>query len=192
MGPPYAVSKEEMVKRFESIPKVISDLNIVVPQTKSRQTTSGDTISSQYLTLQEKRKWSDSATSSSKKPRIVQKKTPEGNTILVQEIDKDVMMFPEHNLKEYYWSAEDKLDRPLSPISRDWKEERLERGLKSIHIALDNPVVRVLKVDVDVTSDGVGGHYEQNRYTLLRKDGTEERITDGNLVDKLHLVDILL
>ncbi|MFS7969018.1 hypothetical protein Hanom_Chr09g00804251 [Helianthus anomalus] len=138
------------------------------------------------------RKWADSATSSSKKPKIVQKKTTEGNTIFVQEIDKDVMMFPKHHLKEFYWSAEDKLDRPLSPMSRDWKEERLERGENNIHKALDNPVKRVLKVDANVTPDGFGGKYEQNRYTLLRKDNTEQRITDGNLADQLHPMDIII
>ncbi|KAJ0512122.1 hypothetical protein HanIR_Chr11g0559681 [Helianthus annuus] len=69
--------------------------------------------------------------------------------------------------------------------------ERLERGRKSIHKTLDNPMVRVLKVDADITSDGAGGHYEQNKYTLLRKDGTEERLTDGDLADKLHPMDIL-
>ncbi|MFS7936162.1 hypothetical protein Hanom_Chr05g00412191 [Helianthus anomalus] len=94
-----------------------------------------------------------------KRPKIVQQKTLEGNTILVQEIDKDVMMFPEQNLREYYWSAEDRLDRPPSPISRDWRLERLERGLESIHKTFDNPVVRVLKIDDDITSDR---HYEQN------------------------------
>ncbi|MFS7969023.1 hypothetical protein Hanom_Chr09g00804301 [Helianthus anomalus] len=101
------------------------------------------------------------------------------------------MMFPEHLLKEFYWPVEDKLDRPLSPMSRDWKEERLERGENNIHKALDNPVERVLKVDDDVTPDGFGGKYEQNKYTLLRKYGTKQKITDGDLADQVHPVDII-
>ncbi|MFS7938435.1 hypothetical protein Hanom_Chr05g00439681 [Helianthus anomalus] len=105
----------------------------------------------------------------------MQKKTPEGKTIFVQEIDKDVMMYPEHHLREFYWSAEDKLDRPLSPISRGWREERLEREIKSIHKTLDNPVERVLKVDAHSTPD----------------DGSGQRITDGDLADLLHPVDII-
>ncbi|MFS7995461.1 hypothetical protein Hanom_Chr12g01118171 [Helianthus anomalus] len=66
MGPPLAVSKEDMLKRFESIPKVITNLNISTPQTQPRQTTSGETVFTQNLTLKEKRKWADSSTSSSK------------------------------------------------------------------------------------------------------------------------------
>ncbi|MFS7995460.1 hypothetical protein Hanom_Chr12g01118161 [Helianthus anomalus] len=86
------------------------------------------------------------------------------------------MMFPEHHLEEFYWSEEDKLDRPLSP---------------SIHRALDNPVVRVLKVDADVTPNGFGGKYEQNRYTFRRKDGSEQKITYRDLADQLHPMDLI-
>ncbi|MFS7955832.1 hypothetical protein Hanom_Chr07g00647321 [Helianthus anomalus] len=136
MGPPSPVSKEEILKTYETTPTVIVDLNIVAPKTQPRKTTSGETIFSENLNLQESRKWEDSATSSSKRPRIVQKKTFEWKTIFVQEIDKDVTMFPEHHLKEFYWSAEDKLDRPLSTMSRDRRDERLEWGDKSIHRAL--------------------------------------------------------
>ncbi|MFS7989589.1 hypothetical protein Hanom_Chr11g01048721 [Helianthus anomalus] len=76
-------------------------------------------------------------------------------------------------------------------MSRGWKDERLERGIKSIHGALDNPVERVLKVDAHSTPDGLGGKYEQNKYILPRRDGSEKRITDGDLADLLHLVDII-
>ncbi|MFS7899011.1 hypothetical protein Hanom_Chr00s040237g01774081 [Helianthus anomalus] len=51
--------------------------------------------------------------------------------------------------------------------------------------------MRVLKVDDDRTADRAGGYFEQNKYTLLRKDGTKQKITDGDLADQLHPLDIL-
>ncbi|MFS8001365.1 hypothetical protein Hanom_Chr13g01189551 [Helianthus anomalus] len=108
-----------------------------------------------------------------------------------KEIEKDIMMFPEHHLNEFYWSPEDKLDRPPSPIRRDWRDERLERGDKSIHMALENPIEGVLKVDAQTAPDRMGGNHEQNKYTLLRKDGSEQKITDGGLADLLHPLDII-
>ncbi|MFS8034616.1 hypothetical protein Hanom_Chr17g01583221 [Helianthus anomalus] len=39
---------------------------------------------------------------------------------------------------------------------------------------------------------GMGGHYVQNKYILLRQDGTEQKVTDGDLADHLHPLDILL
>ncbi|MFS7988234.1 hypothetical protein Hanom_Chr11g01032271 [Helianthus anomalus] len=49
-----------------------------------------------------------------------------------------------------------------------------------------------MKVDeVKIGTDGVGGTYLQNRYTLLRENGAEEKVTDGDLADKLHPLDIL-
>ncbi|MFS7904101.1 hypothetical protein Hanom_Chr01g00032031 [Helianthus anomalus] len=169
---PTPVSKEEILRRYETTPIVIADLNIVSPQTQPRKNTSGETVFSENLNLSEKIKWEDSATSSSKRPKIVQRKDSEGKTIMVQEIEKD-------------------LDRPLSLVSRDWRGEGLERGAKSIHRALENPIERVIKLDAQATPDIMGGIHEQNKYTLLGKDGNEQRITDGDLADLLHPMDII-
>ncbi|MFS7936201.1 hypothetical protein Hanom_Chr05g00412711 [Helianthus anomalus] len=49
-----------------------------------------------------------------------------------------------------------------------------------------------MKVDEQkIGSDGVGGHFVQNRNTLLRQDGSKQKVTDGDLADKLHPLDIL-
>ncbi|MFS7913373.1 hypothetical protein Hanom_Chr02g00141081 [Helianthus anomalus] len=40
-------------------------------------------------------------------------------------------------------------------------------------------------------TDGMGAHYVQTRYTLLRLNGTEQKITHGDLADQLHPLDIL-
>ncbi|MFS7934863.1 hypothetical protein Hanom_Chr05g00396651 [Helianthus anomalus] len=50
-----------------------------------------------------------------------------------------------------------------------------------------------MKVDQkNIGTDGAGGTYvHNNKYTLLRENGTEEKVTDGDLVDKLHPLDIL-
>ncbi|MFS8005174.1 hypothetical protein Hanom_Chr13g01234291 [Helianthus anomalus] len=179
MGPPPPVSRSEMLKN------IVSQKD--KQQTQPRRTSSEETTFSESLSVAEKTKWHDSTTSS-KRPKIVQIKDSEGKTILVQEIEKDVMMFLEYHLKEFYWSKEDKLDRPLSPISRDWRQERLERGERSVHKALANPIVRLLKVDPNATPDRVGGIHEQNKYTLLRKDGSEQKITDGDLFHPLDII----
>ncbi|MFS8034288.1 hypothetical protein Hanom_Chr17g01579401 [Helianthus anomalus] len=180
-----------MMKRYATLPVVISYLNVKIPRSSPRQTSSGDTVLSKDITLQAIKRWEDTATSS-KQPHIIKRKTPKGGTVLVQEINRDAMMFPEYNLKEYYWTEKDELKRLERPISKGIREERLERGRGSIHYANFNPIKRVVKVDEQkMGADGMGGHYLENSYTLLRQDGTEQKITDGDLADQLHPLDIL-
>ncbi|MFS7913035.1 hypothetical protein Hanom_Chr02g00136901 [Helianthus anomalus] len=109
MGPPPAFSKEEMLKRLASSPLFISNLNIKVPLSCPKQTSSRDTAFTKDITQQAMKDWEDTA-HSSRQPQIVKRKTPEAQTVMVQEIDRDVMILPEHNLKEYYWTEEDKLE----------------------------------------------------------------------------------
>ncbi|MFS8024029.1 hypothetical protein Hanom_Chr16g01458451 [Helianthus anomalus] len=40
-------------------------------------------------------------------------------------------------------------------------------------------------------TNGIRGHYVQNKYILLRQDVTEQKIIDGDLADQLHPSDIL-
>ncbi|MFS8005947.1 hypothetical protein Hanom_Chr13g01243431 [Helianthus anomalus] len=143
MGPPLPISKEEMKKRFAPSPIVVSDLNVKIPQSGPRQTSSRDTVLSKDKTQQAIKTWEDTA-QSSKQPQIVKRKTPEGRTDLVQEIDRDTMMFPEYNLKEYYWIEKDELKRLESPCSKGIREERLERGRGSIHYTNFNPIKRLI------------------------------------------------
>ncbi|MFS7928968.1 hypothetical protein Hanom_Chr04g00327021 [Helianthus anomalus] len=110
----------------------------------------------------------------------------------MQEMDKEHMMLSEEKLKEFYWTEEDKQDRPLSPISRACRLERPERGKYAIHSVHPNPIVRIRKVDIFATTNGVLGYHEQHKYTFVRRDGTEEVVKDGELADRLHLVDIIM
>ncbi|MFS7962166.1 hypothetical protein Hanom_Chr08g00723461 [Helianthus anomalus] len=111
---------------------------------------------------------------------------------MVQEIDKVVMIFPEYNLVEYCWIEEDVLEKPPSPYRRGIWEERIERGELSIHYTNPNPIKRIKKVDQETIGfDGAGGNYVQKKYTLLRENGAEEKLTDGDLTDKLHPLDIM-
>ncbi|MFS7930041.1 hypothetical protein Hanom_Chr04g00339491 [Helianthus anomalus] len=72
------------------------------------------------------------------------------------------------------------------------REEKLKRGPRRIHYTNENPVKRSSKVDeVKVGIDGIGGTYVQNRYTLLRENGEEEKVIDEEIADKLHPLDIL-
>ncbi|KAJ0702587.1 hypothetical protein HanPI659440_Chr14g0541391 [Helianthus annuus] len=126
------------------------------------------------------------------RPKIVQIRDSTGNVSLIQEIDREDMMFPEEKLKEFYWTKEDKLDRPQSPMSRDWSLERTERGDFYIHRVHPNPIVRIRKVDTFATTYRVLGYHEQNKYTLVRRDRNEEVIIDGDLANKLHPIDITI
>ncbi|MFS7987709.1 hypothetical protein Hanom_Chr11g01026091 [Helianthus anomalus] len=140
MCPPPPISKQEMVKRLaSSSPLVISDLNIKIPQTSPKPTSAGDTVISTRINQQDMKNWEEEA-NSSRQPQIVKRKISETSTVMVQEIDRDVMIFPEYNLMEYYWTKEEVLEKPPSPYRRGIWEERLERGEMSIHYTNPNPI----------------------------------------------------
>ncbi|MFS7976781.1 hypothetical protein Hanom_Chr10g00896411 [Helianthus anomalus] len=111
---------------------------------------------------------------------------------MVREIDMDIMIFPEYNLVKYSWSKEDVPEKPPTPYRLAIRTERLERGPRSIHYTNENLVKRIMKVDeVKIRTDGVGGTYLQNRYTLLRENGEQDKVTDEDIADRLHPLDIL-
>ena len=68
----------------------------------------------------------------------------------------------------------------------------MKKGSGSIHKHNENPVRRILKVDeVKSATDDIGGTYVQNRYTLQRENGDEQKVTDEEIADQLHPLDIL-
>ncbi|MFS7947329.1 hypothetical protein Hanom_Chr06g00547071 [Helianthus anomalus] len=62
----------------------------------------------------------------------------------------------------------------------------------AIHRVHPNLIARILKVDTFATQDGIVGYHEQNKYILMRRDGTKEVVKDGELAYRLHLVDITM
>ncbi|MFS7912198.1 hypothetical protein Hanom_Chr02g00127091 [Helianthus anomalus] len=191
MGPPPNVSKDEMLKRLAtSKPQVVTNLKLITSQTVPKPTSSGDIAISKLMNLQIMNEWEQEA--DSRKPQIVKRKIFETQYVMVREIDKDIMIFPEYNLVKYYWSKEDVPERPPTPYSMAIRAERLERGPRSIHCINENPVKRIMKVDeVEIGTDDIGGTYLQNRYTLLRENGEEEKVADVEIANRLRPFDIL-
>ncbi|MFS8021466.1 hypothetical protein Hanom_Chr16g01427701 [Helianthus anomalus] len=101
-------------------------------------------------------------------------------------------MFPENHLKNYYWNnEEDKLERPLSPISVRIVDTRLRRNKTILHTPLTNPIVEIEKVSSQTYSGRVMGTYEHNKYSIIRKDGSIKTDVDRDLADELPPLDIL-
>ncbi|MFS7955374.1 hypothetical protein Hanom_Chr07g00641891 [Helianthus anomalus] len=76
-----------MVKRLaSSSPLVISNLNIKIPQSGPKQTSSGETVRSKHITQQAMKNWEQEA-HSSRQPQIVMRKISKTQTVMVQEID---------------------------------------------------------------------------------------------------------
>ncbi|XP_035840341.1 early endosome antigen 1-like [Helianthus annuus] len=190
MGPPPNIPKEEMLKRLAAAkPHVITNLKMLaaVPN----PTISDDSAISKYMNIQTMKEWEEKGESEAKS-KIVKRKISESKSIMVKEIARDVMIFPEYNLVSYYLTKEDEIPRSVSPTRLGLREERMKRGPYSIHKHNENPVKRFLKVEeMKVATDDIGGTFVQNRYTLQREKGDEQKVTDEELADELHPLDIL-
>ncbi|MFS8019138.1 hypothetical protein Hanom_Chr15g01400311 [Helianthus anomalus] len=102
------------------------------------------------------------------------------------------MMYPEEHLKNYYWNnEEDKLEKPLSPMSTRIVELRQLINMSIMHNPITNPVVEIGKISTESHQGEVMGTYEQNKYTLIRKYGSTTTVLDANLADQLHPLDII-
>ncbi|MFS7918206.1 hypothetical protein Hanom_Chr03g00198111 [Helianthus anomalus] len=180
-----------MVKRLAiSKPQAITNLKLITFQTIPKPAMSDDSAMSKLMNLQSMNEWEQEG--DSRKPKVVKRKISENQTIMVKEIDRDIMIFPGYNLVKYYLIKEDVPPRPLTPVRLALREERIKRGSGSIHSKNENPVKRILKVDeVKVATDDIGGTIVQNRYTLLRENGEEQKVSDEEIADKLHPLDIL-
>ncbi|MFS7997945.1 hypothetical protein Hanom_Chr12g01147951 [Helianthus anomalus] len=96
-------------------------------------------------------------------------------------------MYPEEHLKHYYWNnQEDKLERPLSPVSRNFFQLRNEGNWEILHKPVTNPIVSIDRIGTINNQGSVLGTYGQNKYTLIREDRTPTIVTDGNLADDIH------
>ncbi|XP_021996160.1 uncharacterized protein LOC110893357 [Helianthus annuus] len=190
MGPPPNIPKEEMLKRLAAAkPHVITNLKMLaaVPN----PTISDDSAISKYMNIQTMKEWEEEGESEAKS-KNVKRKISESKSIMVKEIARDVMIFPEYNLVSDYLTKEDEIPRSLSPTRLGLREERMKRGPYSIHKHNENPVKRILKVEeVKVATDDIGGTFVQNRYTLQREKGDEQKVTDEEIADQLHPLDIL-
>ena len=145
MGPPPNIPKEEMLKRLAAAkPHVITNLKMLaaVPN----PTISDDSAISKYMNIQTMKEWEQEGESEAKS-KIVKRKISESKSIMVKEIARDVMIFPEHNLVSYYLTKEDEIPRSLSPTRLGLREERMKRGPYSIHKHNENLVKRILKVE---------------------------------------------
>ncbi|MFS7888757.1 hypothetical protein Hanom_Chr00s000002g01598821 [Helianthus anomalus] len=60
-----------------------------------------------------------------------------------------------------------------------------------MHNPLVNLVVSIEKITTKRHQGKIMGTYEQNRYTLIRKDGCTTTILDADLADELHPLDIV-
>ncbi|MFS7919743.1 hypothetical protein Hanom_Chr03g00216261 [Helianthus anomalus] len=162
-----------MLKRLATfMPQAISNLKLKTSQTGPKPTSSDDTAISKMMNLEAMNEWEEEA--DSRRLQIFKRKISETQTVMVREIDRDIMIFPEYNLVKYYWTKDDVPEEPPTPYRFAIREERLERGPRSVYYANVNPVKRIMKVDeVKTGTDGVGGTYLQNRYTLLRENGEE-------------------
>ncbi|MFS8001826.1 hypothetical protein Hanom_Chr13g01194891 [Helianthus anomalus] len=97
MGPPPNVSKNEMLKRLAvAKPQVIQNLKLLTSQTVPKLTSSDDTAISKLMNLQTMNEWEQEA--DSKKPQIVKRKISETQSVMVREIERDIIIFLEYNL----------------------------------------------------------------------------------------------
>ncbi|MFS7936055.1 hypothetical protein Hanom_Chr05g00410921 [Helianthus anomalus] len=154
---------------------------------------SGETDFSEQLVDGVKRKWLGEVTSS-KRPRTEVREGFNGKLkeYTVLEVDLDTMMFPEEHLKDYYWNnEEDKLERPLSPLSTRIIDVRQRGDMTILLDPLTNPIIEIGKVSTQSHAGRVMGTYEQNKYTMIRKDGRITAVLDANLADELHPLDII-
>ncbi|MFS7988153.1 hypothetical protein Hanom_Chr11g01031271 [Helianthus anomalus] len=60
-----------------------------------------------------------------------------------------------------------------------------------MHNPVTNPVVGFEKISTISYQGRVMGTYEQNKYTLLRADGTPTTVTDGDLTDEIYPLSII-
>ncbi|MFS7913335.1 hypothetical protein Hanom_Chr02g00140641 [Helianthus anomalus] len=159
----------------------------VVPGQSSSTTLTGETKFSIKLDTKEKRRMEHEVTSS-KRPRKVIGEDSDGKLREFEVLKGDLhtIMYPEEHLKHYYWNKqEDKLERPLSPFSRNIIELR-DAGLEMFHKPVTNPIVYIEKIITIKAAGGILGTGGQNKYTLIRKDNNDTIVTDGDLVDDLH------
>ncbi|MFS7906032.1 hypothetical protein Hanom_Chr01g00054611 [Helianthus anomalus] len=73
------------------------------------------------MNLQTMNKWEQEA--DSRKPQIFKRIIFETQSILVREIDTDILIFHEYNLVKYYWTKEDVLERLPTPVRMAIMEE---------------------------------------------------------------------
>ncbi|MFS8006836.1 hypothetical protein Hanom_Chr14g01253811 [Helianthus anomalus] len=101
-------------------------------------------------------------------------------------------MYPEEHLKHFYLNdKEDKQEGQLSPVSSRIIQIRNQRSWKLMHNHVTNPVVSIEKISTVSYQGRVMGTYEQNKYTLVRVDGTPTTVTDGNLADDIHQLSLI-
>ncbi|MFS7975817.1 hypothetical protein Hanom_Chr10g00885151 [Helianthus anomalus] len=71
---------------------------------------------------------------------------------------------------------------------------RITRYISSwvmLHKHLTNPIVSVERIDTFTTGGGILGNEGQNKYTLIKKDKNIQKVTDADLDDDVHPMDIV-